>query len=150
MLAGGGRRHRQSGAESTRPGLRPGGADEQIARLRPILRGGRAWLAGHLDSTGRPRSRGALDAGAAIVNDVSAGRCDERCSPLVARRGCPVVLMHMLGRPKTMQQDPQYADVVAEVRDFRRERLAAAKAAGVRRDRCIVDPGIGFGKRART
>jgi len=100
-----------------------------------------------IDTTLAEVARFALDAGAEMVNDVSAGRDDGELLPLAGRRGAPVVLMHMLGAPKTMQADPSYDDVVAEVRDFLAERLAAAEDAGVPRERCIVDPGIGFGKR---
>ena len=89
----------------------------------------------------------ALAAGARIINDVSAGRDDPRMFALAASSGAALVLMHMLGEPKSMQLDPRYEDVVREIRDFLAERLAAAEAAGVPRSRCIVDPGIGFGKR---
>ena len=137
-----------AGAESTRPGSARVPAGEQIERLRPIL----PELVGlgaiiSIDTTRAAVAEFALDAGAAIVNDVSAGRDDPELLPLVARRGAAVVLMHMLGEPATMQQNPVYQDVVAEVRDFLAERLAAAQRAGVPRERCIVDPGIGFGKR---
>ena len=88
----------------------------------------------------------ALDAGAAIINDVTAGRDDPGLLPLAAERAQALVLMHMLGEPKTMQEHPHYDDVVGEVREFLTRRLAAAEAAGVPRARCIVDPGIGFGK----
>ncbi len=100
-----------------------------------------------IDTTRAEVARFALDAGAAILNDVSAGRDDPQMLPLAAERNCPVVLMHMLGEPKTMQADPRYEDVVGEVREFLAGRLSAAEAAGVDRRRCIVDPGIGFGKR---
>jgi dihydropteroate synthase len=136
------------GAESTRPGSARVPAGEQIDRLRPIL----AELVGlgaivSVDTTRAAVAEFALDVGAAIINDVSAGRDDPDLLPLVARRGAAVVLMHMLGEPATMQKNPVYRDVVAEVRDFLAERLAAAEKAGVPRERCIVDPGIGFGKR---
>jgi dihydropteroate synthase len=87
----------------------------------------------------------ALDAGASIVNDVSAG-ADPEMFPVVAGTGSAMVLMHMLGSPKTMQDAPRYADVVAEVTGFLRERLEAAMFGGVEGDRLAVDPGIGFGK----
>jgi len=136
------------GAESTRPGSSRVSPAEQIARLRDVL----PALADlgpviSIDTTSAKVAEFALDAGAAIINDVSAGRDDPELLGLAARRNTPVVLMHMLGEPKTMQTDPQYHDVVAEVRDFLGRRLAAAAEAGVPKNRCIVDPGIGFGKR---
>ena len=136
------------GAESTRPGSDAVGAGEQIDRLGEVLPA--VVAAGGLvsiDTTSAEVARFALDAGAQIVNDVSAGREDPEILALAAERGVPVILMHMLGRPKTMQVDPRYDDVVAQVRDFLSARLAAAAEAGVPRERCIVDPGIGFGKR---
>jgi dihydropteroate synthase len=136
------------GAESTRPGSARVPAAEQIERLRPILPElSRLGAIVSIDTTRAEVAEFALDAGAAIVNDVSAGRDDPALLPLVARRGAVVILMHMLGEPATMQQNPVYQDVVGEVREFLAERLAAAQRAGVPRERCIVDPGIGFGKR---
>jgi dihydropteroate synthase len=136
------------GAESTRPGSDRVGPDEQLHRLAPVLREAvRLGPLVSIDTTRADVARAALDAGAAIVNDVSAGRDDPEMLALAAERQCPIVLMHMLGEPRTMQADPRYGDVVAEVRAFLAERLAAAEAAGVQRHRCIVDPGIGFGKR---
>jgi len=135
------------GAESTRPGSDRVSAAEQIARLEPVLpEVVRTGAVVSIDTTRAEVAAFAVDAGAEIVNDVSAGRDDPELLPLVAARGAAVVLMHMLGEPKTMQADPRYEDVVAEVRQFLTGRLAAAEAAGVARRRCIVDPGIGFGK----
>jgi len=136
------------GAESTRPGSARVPPAEQIRRVAPVLPEVAALgVAVSIDTTRAAVAAAALDAGAAIVNDVAAGREDPAMLPLVASRGCPIVLMHMLGEPKNMQVDPRYGDVVAEVRAFLRDRLDAAEAAGVPRARCIVDPGIGFGKR---
>jgi dihydropteroate synthase len=136
------------GAESTRPGSARVPASEQIARLREVLPAvARTGAVLSIDTTLCEVADFALDAGAAIVNDISAGRDDPRLLPLVARRGAGLVLMHMLGEPKTMQRDPVYRDVAAEVREFLSQRLAAAERAGVARHRCIVDPGIGFGKK---
>jgi len=136
------------GAESTRPGSQRVSPDEQIARLREVIpavaAGGRIVS---VDTTSAKVAEFALDSGAQIINDVSAGRDDFEIVLLAASRGAPLVMMHMLGQPKTMQADPRYNDVVAEVRDFLAERVATAVAAGVPRERCIVDPGIGFGKR---
>jgi dihydropteroate synthase len=136
------------GAESTRPGSARVSAQEQIERLREVLPAvAKMGMLLSIDTTLAAVAGFALDAGAKIVNDVSAGRDDPELLPLVARRNAAVVLMHMLGEPKTMQESPVYRDVVAEVRDFLAERLAAAERAGVSRERCIVDPGIGFGKK---
>jgi len=136
------------GAESTRPGSDRVPPGEQIDRLRDVLPAvcglGRPVS---IDTTSAEVAAFALDAGAAIVNDISAGRDDPGLFALAAERGCPIVLMHMLGQPKTMQADPRYEDVVAEVAAFLRGRVEAAEAAGVPRERCIVDPGIGFGKK---
>jgi len=136
------------GAESTRPGATRVTPDEQIARLRDVLPPVAATGAiVSIDTTSAAVAAFALEAGAKIVNDVSAGRDDGELLPLAARRGAAVVLMHMLGKPKTMQADPRYKDVVSEVRDFLAAQIGAAVAAGVPRGRIIVDPGIGFGKR---
>ena len=136
------------GAESTRPGSDRVSPAEQIARLRDVLPAAvQTGALVSIDTTRAAVAAYALDAGARIINDVSAGRDDPRLLPLAAERQVPVVLMHMLGKPKTMQADPHYDDVVAEVRAFLADRLAAADAAGVPRARCVVDPGIGFGKR---
>ena len=136
------------GAESTRPGSDRVSGDEQIDRLREVLpRVVDLGVPVSIDTTRSEVAAFALDAGAAIINDVSAGRDDPEMLPLAGSREAPVVLMHMLGAPKTMQLDPHYEDVVAEVRGFLSERLTAAASAGVPETRCIVDPGIGFGKR---
>ncbi len=136
------------GAESSRPGAEPVGEREEQRRLLPFLEGLRArtdcpltvdtWRAG--------TAARALDLGADGINDVSAGRFDPALLPLAAERGCGLLLMHMQGEPRTMQDDPRYDDVVAEVRIFLAQRCAAALAAGVAPERLAVDPGIGFGK----
>jgi len=136
------------GAESSRPGSDRVTAAEQIERLREIL----PVLAGlgvvvSIDTSIAEVAAFALDRGAGMINDISAGRDDQEMFALVAARGGAMVLMHMAGQPKTMQDDPRYDDVAAEVREFLAERMAAAVAAGVRQDRLILDPGIGFGKR---
>jgi len=135
------------GAESTRPGSERVGAAEQIARIERILPavvGGGAVVS--IDTTLAEVAAFGLDGGAEIINDVSAGRDDSEMLPLAARRGAAIVLMHMLGEPKTMQAAPRYEDVVSEVVEFLGGRVAAAEAAGIPRQRCIIDPGIGFGK----
>lgn len=135
------------GAESTRPGSSGVSAQEQIDRLAPVL----SSIAGlgpliSIDTTRCDVAQFALENGAAILNDISAGRDSPAMLDLAARTGAPIILMHMLGSPRTMQQTPVYRDVVGEVRDFLAERLQAAEAAGIDPARCIVDPGIGFGK----
>jgi len=135
------------GGESTRPGSESVPAREQIERLRDVLPGVmELGIPVSIDTTSAEVAEFALDTGAAIINDISAGRFDEDMFPLAASRNTPIVLMHMLGNPKGMQTDPQYDDVVAEVRSFLESRLEAAQAAGIPREKCIVDPGVGFGK----
>jgi dihydropteroate synthase len=136
------------GAESTRPGAAPVPAAEERRRLLPVLRAVRTAvrLPISVDTSKADVAAAALDAGADVVNDVSAGRWDAEMVPLCARERVPVVLMHMRGTPATMQRDPRYTDVVTEVRDFLAARAAAARTAGIPADAIILDPGIGFGK----
>jgi dihydropteroate synthase len=137
------------GAESTRPGAEAVAGREQVARLAGVLRALRVAeppLALSIDTSLAEVAEAALDAGFALVNDVTAGRLDPRLLPLVAERGADVCLVHMRGDPRTMQDDPSYRDVVAEVRDFLAARMEAAVAAGVAEERIVLDPGIGFGK----
>jgi dihydropteroate synthase len=137
------------GGESTRPGSDPVSVDDELARVVPVVAGLVSAAPAHVAisvDTRRPEVAGAaLGAGASIVNDVTAAR-DPAMFDVVREHGAGLVLMHMLGEPKTMQDDPRYDDVVAEVRDFLAGRIGAAVAAGVRRDALCVDPGIGFGK----
>jgi dihydropteroate synthase len=140
------------GAESTRPGSNRVSADDQIARLTEILPvvcavAKQAGALVSIDTTRAEVAQFALEAGADLLNDVSAGRDDPEILALAAQREVPVVLMHKLGEPATMQADPHYDDVVAEVNAFLAKRINAAVAAGLPREYCIVDPGIGFGKR---
>jgi dihydropteroate synthase len=135
------------GGESTRPGAEPVSAEEELGRVRPVVEG----LAGSgarlsIDTTKLEVARAALDAGATIVNDVSAFRFEPALAALVAERGADCVLMHMLGEPRTMQAAPRYDDVVSEVKAFLEERLAFAVAEGVAEERVWLDPGVGFGK----
>jgi dihydropteroate synthase len=137
------------GGESTRPGAEPVPEPEERERVVPVIEGLRA--AGleatiSIDTSKAAVAAAALDAGASLVNDVTALRADPGMAELVAARGVPCVLMHMRGEPRTMQRDPRYADVVAEVRAFLRERLQAARTAGIAQERIWLDPGIGFGK----
>lgn len=135
------------GGESTRPGSGRVPAQEQLRRVLPVLsrlRGLPAVIS--IDTTLAAVAAAAADHGAALVNDISAGREDPRMFPLAATRNLPLVLMHMQGVPATMQAAPVYADVVAEVQSFFEERILAAAQAGVGPHRLILDPGIGFGK----
>ena len=137
------------GGESTRPGALEVPVAEEIARVAPVIEGLRAAgveVALSVDTRKSAVARAALDAGATIVNDVSAGTHDPALLPLVAERGAGVVLMHMRGAPETMQAAPSYEDVVSEVRAWLAERTRAAVAAGIPIERILVDPGIGFGK----
>jgi dihydropteroate synthase len=136
------------GGESTRPGADPVGEDEELRRVVPVIerlaRSGHARLS--IDTTKVVVARAALEAGASLVNDVSALRSDPAMAALVAETGAGCCLMHMLGDPRTMQDDPRYDDVVSEVKAFLEERLAFAVSEGVDEERVWLDPGIGFGK----
>lgn len=137
------------GGESTRPGAEPVNAAEEIARTVPVIEQLRARWAGpiSIDTMKPDVARAAMAVGATIWNDVSAlGGLDS--GAVAAELGCDVVLMHMRGEPRTMQADPRYDDVVAEVTDWLTAQAAAAVAAGVARERIRLDPGIGFGKTA--
>jgi dihydropteroate synthase len=137
------------GGESTRPGSDPVSPEEEARRVIPVVQG---ILAEHpdtivsIDTYRSETAEFALEAGVRIVNDVTALRWDPRMARVVAEARCHVILMHMLGEPKTMQRDPRYGDVVREVRDFLAERAENAIAKGVEPEKIIVDPGIGFGK----
>lgn len=133
------------GGESTRPGAAPVDEETEILRVAPVLERLRGELPLSVDTRRAAVARKALDLGAVLVNDVTGGR-DPAMLPLVAARGAGIVLMHMRGEPRTMQEAPRYGDVVAEVEDFLLTRAGAAVAAGVPRDRILLDPGIGFGK----
>jgi dihydropteroate synthase len=133
------------GGESTRPGAEEVSAEEELRRVEPVVEG----LAGatvSIDTSKLAVAAAALDAGAEIVNDVTALRHDPEIAGLCAERGAGLVLMHMRGTPRTMQEDPVYEDVVDEVKAFLAERMEAALAAGVEEGRIWLDPGIGFGK----
>jgi dihydropteroate synthase len=137
------------GGESTRPGAEPVPADEELARVMPVVEGlaaagGRAQIS--IDTSKSAIARAAIAAGASFVNDVSALRADPEMAGLLADSGADCCLMHMLGEPRTMQRNPRYSDVVDEVKAFLEERLAFAVAEGISESRVLVDPGIGFGK----
>ena len=133
------------GGESSRPGAAPVPEDEELRRVLPVIE----RLSGprlSVDTTKAAVARAALEAGAEIVNDISAFRFEPELAGVVADAGAGCVLMHMLGEPRTMQEDPRYEDVVSEVRAFLEERLAFAVREGIPEERVWLDPGIGFGK----
>jgi dihydropteroate synthase len=139
------------GGESTRPGAEPVSASLELARVLPVIEGlvragARAQLS--VDTSKASVAGAALAAGATLVNDVTAFRGDPEMASVVARSGADCCLMHMLGEPRTMQRDPHYDDVVAEVRAFLEQRVAFAVGAGVSERQIMIDPGIGFGKTA--
>ncbi len=136
------------GAESTRPGSLRVTEDEEWARLEPVLRGLVRQSAApvSIDTYRAAVAEKAIKAGAAMINDIYAGRREPRILEVAAEYGVPIILMHMQGDPDTMQIDPRYDDVVTEVHDFLLSRAQAAEAAGIPRERIILDPGIGFGK----
>ena len=137
------------GGESTRPGAEPVAIEEEIARTAPViaaLRAGGMETPISIDTRKTAVAAAALEAGAQVVNDVAALTYDPALGPLAAARGAPVILMHHQGTPETMQADPRYDDVLLDVYDWLAERLAAALALGIPRDRIALDPGIGFGK----
>ena len=136
------------GGESTRPGSPPVSAEEQLARVLPVLEGLRARTEVPLsvDTTRAAVAREALRAGAVLINDISGGSFDAELPAVVAEAGAAWCLMHIQGTPETMQREPHYEDVVDEVLAFLERGVARAVAAGVPRGRLLVDPGIGFGK----
>lgn len=136
------------GGESTRPGAQAVSDVEELDRVLPVIEGLRRQISLpiSIDTYKSAVARAALDAGADIVNDISALRFDSMMVSLVAREKVPVILMHMQGTPRTMQADPKYTDVLREVRDFLAAQLYEAMDAGVAREAIILDPGIGFGK----
>jgi dihydropteroate synthase len=135
------------GGESTRPGAAPVALDEELRRVVPVIRVLRevgAQLS--VDTMKLTVAEAAVEAGATFVNDVTAFRHEPELAGFVADRGCDCCLMHMQGEPRTMQDDPRYDDVVDDVRAFLEERAEFAVGEGVREERIMVDPGIGFGK----
>ena len=137
------------GGESTRPGSDSVSVDEQLARVIPIIKSAapRLKIPISIDTTTAKVARYALDAGAQIVNDISALRGDPEMAGLLVEYGAPVVLMHMLGTPRDMQVNPSYADVVEDIMCFLRERICFAQGVGVAESQTVVDPGFGFGKK---
>ncbi len=138
------------GGESTRPGSDPVDAQMEIARVRPVIQKLAQWISApiSIDTYKAEVARAALDAGATIINDVTALRGDAGMAALAAARRAPVVVMHMQGTPKTMQQAPHYDDLTGEICAYLRESVDLAEQAGVARDQVVIDPGFGFGKTA--
>ena len=141
------------GGESTRPGADRVSPEEQLKRVLPVIRQLQQELPPELpisiDTASTVVAGAALEQGAAIVNDISAGRDDPGMFRLVAEAGVPYIIMHMQGTPRTMQDNPQYTDVVEEIKSFLQERAAAARDEGVMQENLVIDPGIGFGKSRR-
>ncbi len=142
------------GGESTRPGADPVSGEEELRRVLPVLEGiaAAAWPSASprvsIDTSKASVARAAIDAGASIVNDVSALRADPEMVEVLAESGVDCCLMHMLGEPRTMQREggPQYEDVVDDVKAFLEGRMTFAIDAGIAEERIVLDPGIGFGK----
>jgi dihydropteroate synthase len=136
------------GGESSRPGSKPVQLEEELARVVPVVRelASRTTIPISVDTTKAEVARQALAVGAAIVNDITAGRGDPDMVGIIRSSGAGVILMHMRGTPETMQQNPTYTNVVLEVRDFLADRVRAFVDAGVNVECIAIDPGIGFGK----
>ncbi len=136
------------GGESTRPFSDPVSVDEEVRRVVPVIKNlsRRISIPISIDTTKAPVARQAIEAGASIINDVAALRFDPELATVAVEFDVPVILMHMLGEPRTMQQSPHYDDPVREIREFLEDALKRAQQLGISSDKLIVDPGIGFGK----
>ncbi|MBN1765774.1 MAG: dihydropteroate synthase [Sedimentisphaerales bacterium] len=136
------------GGESTRPGAESVPADEQIKRVAPVIKEltRQISIPISIDTTDSKVSQAAIEAGAGMINDVSALRFDKHMAKLAAKENVPIILMHMLGEPRTMQKNPVYDNVVQDVKNFLAERIEYAVNAGIDRTQIVIDPGIGFGK----
>ena len=141
------------GGESTRPGAERVTVEQQLGRVIPIIKQLQQELPADvpisIDTTSTIVAGAALEQGAAIVNDISAGQDDPGMFRLAAEAGVPYIIMHMQGTPSTMQDNPHYTDVVAEIKSFLLARAALARDAGIRQENLVIDPGIGFGKSRR-
>jgi len=137
------------GGESTRPGSEPIPLDEELRRVIPVISELRKRIDTliSIDTTKSKVANAALDAGADIINDISSFQSDPNMFPLAAQKGAPIILMHIKGIPKTMQANPYYENVLVEVKSFLEERFTTAIASGIKKEKIIIDPGIGFGKR---
>ncbi len=138
------------GGESTRPGAEPVAPEEELRRIIPVIKGlqARSQVVISIDTSKAVVAEAAIDLGAEIINDVTALRGDPRMPEVATKSGAGVVLMHMQGEPRTMQANPAYHDVTAEVAEFLRQRVSAAIGYGMAAERMAIDPGIGFGKTA--
>jgi dihydropteroate synthase len=135
------------GGESTRPGAEAVPAEEELRRTQPVVEAlSSAGFSVSIDTSKVGVAQAALDAGAAMVNDVTALRAEPELAGLCAERGCEVVLMHMLGDPRTMQENPVYEDVVDDIKAFLAARIEFAVSEGIDEERIWIDPGVGFGK----
>lgn len=136
------------GGESTRPGSDSISVEEELGRILPVIKAlaGRIPIPLSVDTYKSEVARAALEAGAEMVNDISGLRFDPEMATLIARHQVPVVLMHIKGTPKSMQANPTYDNLMAEIKEYLRESIELARAAGIAEDRIIIDPGIGFGK----
>jgi dihydropteroate synthase len=139
------------GGESSRPGSHPVSLDEEMQRIIPVITSLRKKtdVLISVDTTKSEVARAALDEGADIINDISSFRFDPKMPLLAAERDVPVILMHMKGTPRTMQIDPVYEDLFGEISGFLQERISAALACGIKKEKIIIDPGIGFGKKLK-
>lgn len=137
------------GGESTRPGSDPIGLDEELSRVIPVIESlvKKISIPISIDTYKAEVAQRALDAGAEMINDISALRFDPRMKEIASDYKVPLALMHILGTPKNMQKDPFYQDVIAEITDYLKESMQIAEEAGIEKSRLIIDPGIGFGKR---
>lgn len=136
------------GGESTRPGSEPATLKEELRRVIPVIEAiaPELQVPVSIDTSKAEVAGAALAAGARMINDVTALRGDPEMAAVAAAAGCPVCLMHMLGEPRTMQENPVYEDVVHDIKEFFRERIKYALEHGIRRENLLLDPGIGFGK----
>jgi dihydropteroate synthase len=139
------------GGESTRPGSDPLPTEEELSRVIPVIKSlsGKADVPVSIDTYKAEVARRALDAGAQMINDISALRFDPGIKEVASEFRVPIVLMHVKGTPKEMQKDPSYDDVIAEITEYLRQSIQMAQDAGIDRGKIIIDPGIGFGKRVR-
>jgi dihydropteroate synthase len=139
------------GGESTRPGSESITAEEEILRTIPVITAlkEKTDVLISIDTTKSEVAKAALDAGADIINDISALRFDSRMASLAAQEDVPIILMHMKGTPQTMQVDPSYEDVLLEIKTFLKGSIDKAIASGIKKEKIIIDPGIGFGKRLK-
>lgn len=137
------------GGESTRPGSEPITKEEELRRVIPVISALREKtdILISIDTTKSEVAQAALDAGADIINDISSSSFDPKTFSLAAKSGAPVILMHMKGIPRNMQVNPFYENVLLEVKSFLKDKIEVAQAAGIKKEKIIIDPGIGFGKR---